>query len=174
VRHGRGKNLATMNRPLFGMLLCVPLLLPSRLPAQSLAQPPEAAAPAPVSSTRSQLLAEVRRIQRQTRSRELAALAPARLALLSRIVGDLVVEQSPNFNAAAARLNAALSPREASAVLAAQNDELAAVRQAVRNAIAQRRPGFRPAPERLRRSRETNAGLALLKTALLIGSDKTN
>jgi hypothetical protein len=164
----RRRNTARMKR-LLAPLLFASLLLPLPLGAQSLPPPLALPLPPPSSGTAAQFRPHIERLHRQTRSRMLAALAPARLALLARVVGELAVAQAPDIPAAAARLDAALSPAETRAVLAAQNDELASARQILDDALAQSRPGFRPS-ERTHALRETNAGRALLRAALLIGS----
>ncbi len=46
----------------------------------------------------------------------LAALTPAHRELLAKVVGELAISPDPNFDAAAARLDAALSPAEVQAL----------------------------------------------------------
>lgn len=104
----------------------------------------------------------------------IAALAPARVALLSRIIGELAVEQNPDIDNAAKRLNAALSPAETRAVLAAESSKITAVHNAVHDALMPKRAGFRPSPTHIRRTEEeSNAGLALIRSVIVIPSSET-
>jgi hypothetical protein len=156
-----------MKQPTFGTLIFASLLFLAGMPAQGIAQT-YASAPTVASAMQAQLLPKIRVLQRQARSRMLAALAPAHLALLSRIVGELAVEQNPDFDGAAKRLNAALSPAESRAVLAAESSKMTAVRSAVHNALTPKRAGMRASPSYMRRAQETNAGLVLLRSAVLL------
>jgi len=155
-----------MKQPLIGMLILASLLFPARLPAQDYTRPIRAA------ESHMQLLAGVKRIERKTRSRMLAALAPARLTLLSQIAGRLAIAKDPDLDAAARRLNAALSPAEVYAVQSAENDKVAAVNDLVHAAAMPTRPGFRSSPAHVRRAEQVDPGLALIETAMLIRLDQ--
>jgi hypothetical protein len=62
---------------------------------------------------------QMEQIRQTERSQMLGALTPAHRALLSSVAGQLTTSTNPDYRAAAARLDAALSPAEKQAVLAA-------------------------------------------------------
>jgi len=97
--------------------LCV-LLLPSVALAQS-APPPPMPPQRPDMAGMRQVFEQVEKIHRAERTQVLAALSPAHRELLASIVGNMAIAANPDHKAAAARLDAALSPSEKSAVLAA-------------------------------------------------------
>jgi hypothetical protein len=69
-----------------------------------------------------QLRSQMQTLHRNERTQILAALTPEHRALLASIAGELTTSATPDYDAAAKRLDAALSPSEAQAVLrAAQN-----------------------------------------------------
>jgi hypothetical protein len=167
------RKVTTMKQSLFGTLIISFLVFPADLRAQTLAQPLGLPPPSLASAAHAQLLPQIRLIQRKARSRMLTALAPAHLALLSRVIGELAVEQDPDIDDAAKRLNAALSPAESSAVLAAESSKMTAARNAVHDALTPKRAGFRPGPTHMRRTgEETNAGLALIRSVIVIPSSE--
>jgi hypothetical protein len=114
-------------------LLSLAFLLP---PAAALADDSPSPAPAPpgvsapagsagqrgFSDRRHDLRAnreQVRKIMFRTRSQILGALTPEHRALLARVVGQLAIAPNPDPEAAAKQLDAALSPGESTAVVAA-------------------------------------------------------
>jgi len=92
------------------------------LPAFAAAQTPAAApapSPAPLAAEMSAGMAFMSKViaaQMQARTAMLAALTPAHRDLLAQVVGQLAVASDPNMDAAASRLDAALSPAEVSAI----------------------------------------------------------
>lgn len=92
------------------------------LPAFAAAQTPAAApapSPAPLAAEMSAgmaFMSKVMAAQMQARTAMLAALTPAHRDLLAQVVGQLAVASDPNVDAAASRLDAALSPDEVSAI----------------------------------------------------------
>jgi hypothetical protein len=165
------RNVATMKQPLLGTLIFASLLFAAGPPAKSLAQPLEVQLPSRVSATQArqaQLLPQIRIIEGKTRFRMLAALSPAHLALLSGVIGELAIEQSPDIDNAAKRLNAALSPAEKRNVLAAESYKIAAVHKALNDMLTPKRQGFRSSPSYMRRAEAVDAGLALIRSVMVI------
>jgi hypothetical protein len=69
-----------------------------------------------------QMRSQMETLHRNERTQILAALTPQHRALLASIAGELTTSATPDYDAAAKRLDAALSPSESQAVLrAAQN-----------------------------------------------------
>ncbi len=64
-----------------------------------------------------QLHLQMAQLRRQTRAQLLAALTPAHRTLLQTTIGQLALADNPDRKAAAARLDAALSPGEKAAIL---------------------------------------------------------
>ncbi len=97
--------------------------------AQNGAPPAPGAAP-PRYSDRgpmSQVRGQVENIRRQERDKVLAALTPAHRQLLATIAGQMAISQSPDPRAAAAQLDAALTPGEKQTVLAAHRDAVSQI-----------------------------------------------
>ena len=69
-----------------------------------------------------QMHAQMRALMQQTRAAELSALSPAHKQLLANLAGQLALSASPNFKAAAATLDRALSASESSAILQADQN----------------------------------------------------
>jgi hypothetical protein len=80
---------------------------------------------------------QAERIHRAERTQVLAALTPAHRALLASIVGNMAIAANPDHKAAAARLDAALSPAEKSAVLAAHKTAMTQMHDAMQAMMAQ-------------------------------------
>ena len=66
-----------------------------------------------------QLQAQMQVARQQERAAMLGALSPAHKALLSQLAGELAVSVTPDYAAAARRLDAALTPAESQAVIRA-------------------------------------------------------
>ena len=97
--------------------------------------------PRPEMSTRfKQFHDQMERAHRAERAQVLAALTPAHRALLANIVGEQAIAMSPDYKAAAARLDAALSPSEKSAVLAAHTTAMTQMRDTMRAMRDQMKP----------------------------------
>ena len=80
-------------------------------PAFAIAQPNTTSGP------NDQAWGQMFTLRQQERSQMLAALTPAHRRLLSAAVGELAISPQPNPDAIAAKLNAALSPREKHTIL---------------------------------------------------------
>ena len=102
----------------FALAALFALLLPSVAQAQS--APPSMPMRHP-DIARRQIFEQMEKIHRAERTQVLAALSPAHRQLLASIVGEMAIAENPDHKAAAARLDAALSPSEKNAVLAAHN-----------------------------------------------------
>jgi len=95
--------------------------------AASLAAPPAASfaqsAGAPnIRRDFEQLHTQMQQIHTTERTQILAALTPAHKTLLANVVGQLAITASPDYDAAAKRLDAALTPAERQTILnASQN-----------------------------------------------------
>jgi Spy/CpxP family protein refolding chaperone len=76
--------------------------------------------PRPDFAQMQQLRKQMMQIHQQTRQQILADLSPAHRKLLADVVGQLAVSPNPDREAAAKTLDAALSPNEAQAILAAE------------------------------------------------------
>jgi hypothetical protein len=130
--------------------------------------PPEPGGPGgPMGQVRAQL----DQVRAQARSAALNALTPASRTLLSQVVGQLAVAATPDVSAAAKQLDAELSPREAKAILDAQN-ALETQTQAIidkARAAAGDSAGpdqNRPRPPGPDDQTQSDAGLALLRLAV--------
>jgi len=121
-----------MTKKLTTALIIASFCLP---PAMALAQaqppaggpppgPPGMMAPHRDFSKMRQVHEQLFKIERNERDAVLGALTPAHRELLARTIGEMSVAQKPDPRAAAARLDAALSPAEKNAILSAhQNAE---------------------------------------------------
>ncbi|MGP6188776.1 MAG: hypothetical protein ACLPSH_01630 [Vulcanimicrobiaceae bacterium] len=85
--------------------------------------------------------AQIAKIMLQARSQMLGALTPEHRALLAKVVGQLAVSTNPDPEAAARQLDAALSPSEGKAVLAAEENAHTQMRSLMQGA---REHGARP------------------------------
>lgn len=128
-----------------------------------------------------QMHRQMEQIETQTRTQILGALTPAHRTLLAGIAGHLAVTTTPNFRAAAQQLEAALSPTEKQAILAANTNERTQMRSMMETMRAQMPPppaGASPMPghpafggpggERGREHRHRDAGTVLLSTAMRV------
>lgn len=124
------------------------LLLGARGYAQN-APDPQGPPPQAFDQMRSQMEA----IHRTERQQILAALTPEHRTLLATIAGQLATSATPDYDGAATRFNAALSPAESQAVLRASENARAQERSLMQRAMSQfsgpRAPGSfrRPAPD---------------------------
>ena len=69
------------------------------------------------SDPRFQAMQQMRQLHQQARIAMLNSLSPASRNLLASVVGQLAISPNPDFDAAANRLDAALSPGEKTAIL---------------------------------------------------------
>jgi len=69
-----------------------------------------------------QAFAQMKALHTKERSAALASLSPAHRQLLANIVGQLAISPNPNANAAAAQLNASLTPAEVKSLSRIQSD----------------------------------------------------
>lgn len=116
-----------------------------------------------------QMREQAERIHRAERTQVLSALTPAHRTLLASIVGKMAIASNPDHKAAAARLDAALNPREKSAVLAAHKSAMTQMHDAIHTITAQMpRPEGSAGPHRMwkdRRHHTPTAGELVLAIA---------
>lgn len=132
----------------FAALFSLSMLI---VPSLASAQTPPAMPPPPgmspdMASRMQQVHKQMERIHRSARTQVLAALTPAHRALLASIVGQLAIAAHPDEKAAAARLDAALSPGERGAVQRIHDSTRTQMRDVMRQ-MAQHRPQGAPAPQ---------------------------
>jgi hypothetical protein len=117
-----------------------------------------------------QVRAQLDQVRAQARSTALNALTPASRTLLSQVVGQLAVAATPDVNAAAKQLDAELTPREAKAILDAQNTLLTQTQAIIEKARAAAGDSTGPDQNRPRLGSDdqtqNDAGLALLRLAV--------
>lgn len=65
---------------------------------------------------------QMRKLHEQYRAQVLGALTPAHRRLLAQVAGNLAVASHPDYRAAVAQLDAALSPGEKNAIVAAEQN----------------------------------------------------
>jgi hypothetical protein len=141
------------------------------IPTAVLAQSPPPMPPPPgmspeMASRMRQMREQMEKIHRTERAQVLAALSPAHRALLASLVGGLAVAANPDPKAAAAKLDAALSPGEKSAVQKIHDATHAQMRNMMKQ-MAQNRPQgaqkaqFREMPQR----HKPSAGQLVLEIA---------
>jgi len=102
--------------------LLLALALAIAVPAVASAQQPPGPPDSPSPAMRQQMRANMQQMMKlheHFRSQVLGSLSPAHKQLLASVVGSLAVQDKPDWRAAAKRLDAALSPSESSAILAA-------------------------------------------------------
>ncbi|MGH7715010.1 MAG: hypothetical protein ACREML_03330 [Vulcanimicrobiaceae bacterium] len=121
-----------MNR-FFALAALCTIALPSVALAQS-APPPMPQRPNMAGFRQMHDRAE--RIHRAERTQVLAALTPSHRTLLASIAGNMAIAPNPDRKAAAARLDAALSPAEKSAVLAAHKSAMTQMHDAMHAMMA--------------------------------------
>jgi hypothetical protein len=129
--------------------------------------PPGGPGAGPMGQVRSQ----IDQVRAQARSAALNALTPTSRTLLSQVVGQLAVANTPDVNAAAKQLDAELSPREAKAILDAQNNletQTQAIIDKARAAAGDSAgpDANRPRPPGSDDQTQNDAGLALLRLAV--------
>jgi hypothetical protein len=87
---------------------------------------------------------QMMRIHQTARTSILAALTPAHKALLAQVVGELAISNSPDVDAAASRLDAALSSGEKQAILNAArtaHSQMQSEMRSMHNAMPNPPPG---------------------------------
>lgn len=107
-----------MRHVIFAVLLVGSLAVPA-LAQQHRAMMPE------MSSAQMQ---QLRQMHMQVRSQILGYLTPAHKTLLAQIAGQLAISPNPDYDGAASRLDAALSPSEKQNVMNAANAAMAKMR----------------------------------------------
>ncbi len=122
----------------FALVALCALALPSVALAQS--APPSMPMRHPNMAGMRQVFEQVEKIHRAERTQILAALSPAHRALLASIVGNMAIAVNPDHKAAAARLDAALSPSEKNAVLAAHKTAMTQAHDAMHAMMAKMPP----------------------------------
>lgn len=90
----------------------------------SLAAPAAAQMHGSMSGMSQAQMQQMQQMHRQLRSAVLAYLTPEHKALLGRIAAELATSADPNYDAAASRLDAALSPGEKQNIMTAANAAL--------------------------------------------------
>lgn len=89
--------------------------------AASLAAPGFAQTQAPMPAMSAAQMQQMRQMHEQLRSQILGYLTPSSKALLAQIAGELATSPNPNYDAAASRLDGALSATEKKNILDAAN-----------------------------------------------------
>jgi hypothetical protein len=112
----------------FALVALCTIALPSVALAQS---SPPPMGPRPNMAGFKQMHDQAERVHRAERAQVLAALTPAHRELLANIVGNMAIAANPDHKAASARLDAALSPGEKSAVLAAHKTAMTQMHDAM-------------------------------------------
>ncbi len=155
----------------FGLVALCGLLLPSVALAQNAPPPMQR----PDMAGMKQVMEQVESIHRAERTQVLAALTPAHRALLARIVGEMAIAATPDHKAAAARLDAALSSSEKSAVLAANKTAMTQMHDAMHAMMAKMpRPQGSAGPHPMWKHRERHtpsAGEVALMVATGYGGE---
>jgi hypothetical protein len=149
--------------------LLLVLTLALAVPAVAFAQQDQGNGPSP--QMRQQMRANFRQIEnlhKQYRAQVLGALTPAHKQLLASVVGELAIAASPDPRAAAAKLDAALSSGEKTAIINADQQ----FHSAMKAQFAQMRaahpwpsPNGSPRPHRSRKPFTPDAGRILLAMA---------
>jgi hypothetical protein len=95
---------------------------PALVAAQTSPAPEAAAAsfPHPNTAQMEQMRAQMEQIHARTRQQMLASLTPAHRAAVANIIGQLAIAPNPNRQAAAAAIDALLSPGERNSVLSVE------------------------------------------------------
>jgi hypothetical protein len=148
------------------------LMAPAMASAQSAETGPptaETGPPAP-SAAMIRMHEQLEQAHLQVRSQILGALTAAHRTLLANVVGGLAISPSPNIEAAAKELDAALSPQESRAILDAEASLHAQMRAAMQALEASGdAPKHGPPLNESRPRRTPDAGFTLIRTALGFG-----
>lgn len=142
----------------------------SFVPIGAFADTPPAPPPDGPPGPMEQVHAQMEQAQSQARTAALNALTPANRALLGQVVGQLATASVPDVGAAAKTLDAALSPKEAKAILDAQTALETHMRQVMEQVRGQM--GGPPGPGRMMGpppgsgAQAPDAGAALLRLAV--------
>lgn len=120
-----------------------------------------AAAQSPPMPTHAQMQ-QMAQMHRQVRAQILGALTPAHKALLAQIAGELATSVDPNYDAAAARLDAALTSAEKQRIGAAAESMHAKMRSMMHGNMMSMPPG---AARMMNGKMPTAGGLLLMLTA---------
>jgi len=142
------------------------LLAPAVASAQTAATVPDHGPSAGMIRMHEQMM----QARQQVRAQMLGALTPAHRTLLASVVGGLAVSPSPNVEAAAKQLDAALSPQESRAILdveASFHAQMRAAMQSLENSGDV--PKHEAPPGEMHVKRAPDAGFALLHAALGFG-----
>lgn len=154
---------------LFAIILGVGMLI---APSVALAQTPPPMPPMPGMSRPDfakfrHMHDQMEKIHRSERAQVLAALTPAHRALVASLIGGLAVAANPDPKAAAAKLDAALSPGEKSAVQKIHANTMKQMHDMMHQAMMQRHPQGQPSPQvrQFRRRHRPSAGELVLDIA---------
>jgi hypothetical protein len=136
-------------------------------PGLASAQPAPGDGPHRPTAAQQAQFAQFKQLRQQTRAAELNALSPAHKQLLANIAGQLALSAAPNFKAAAAQLDAALSPGERAAILQADQNFRTQAEALHQQMMASRPPsddaqGGPPRPMGERQPHQRTAGQLLL------------
>ncbi len=149
--------------------LLLVLTLALAVPAVAFAQQATDNSPSP--QMHQQMRADFQQMEslhKQYRAQVLGALTPAHKQLLASVVGELATSASPDPRAAAAKLDAALSSSEKTAILDADKQFRAAMKAQfakMRAAHPWPSPNGSPRPHRTRKAFTPDAGRILLGVA---------
>ena len=149
--------------------LLLVLALAFAVPAIAVAQQDPGNSPSP--QMRQQMRANFQQMEtlhKQYRAQVLGALTPAHKQLYASVVGNLAIAASPDPKAAAAKLDAALSTSEKTAILNADSQFRAAMKaqsEKMRAAHPWPSPSGSPRPRRSHKPRTPDAGRILLAMA---------
>lgn len=130
--------------------------------AASLAAPAFAQMQAPMPAMSAAQMQQMRQMHEQLRSQILGYLTPASKALLAQIAGELATSPNPNYDAAASRLDGALSATEKKNILDAANAMHAKIRSMM-STMPNRPPGH---PMMDDKNRQLTAGGVVLMAAV--------
>lgn len=147
---------------MFALAALCALLLPSVALAQSA---PPMPMQHPDMAGMKQVFEQVEKIHRAERAEVLAALSPAHRELLASIVGNMAIAANPDHKAAAARLDAALSQSEKSAVLGAHTSAMKQMHDAMHAMMANKQGGPNPQAPKRRHHTLTAGQVVLMVTA---------
>jgi hypothetical protein len=149
--------------------LLLVLTLAFAVPAVAFAQQDPGNSPSPQMHQRMRAdFQQMRKLHEQYRAQVLGALTPAHKQLLASVVGQLAIAASPDPRAAAAKLDAALSSGEKTAIINADQQFRSAMRtqmQQMRAAHPWPSPNGSPRPHRSRKPFTPDAGRILLAMA---------
>jgi hypothetical protein len=106
---------------------------------------------------------QMMKLHEQFRVQVLGALTPAHKQLLASVVGNLAIAEHPDYRAAVAQLDAALSDGEKTAILAAAQQQRAQMKQLMQQIRSMNpNPHPRPSGKHMHKHHAPDAGAILL------------